>query len=194
MSGGDAGVVHPAGLGVLGVGQHRVGEPHLGFGERLGIRAGLDLRQRIVGRIEAVGLDAGQIGGGRLGAVAHRAVGDPERREVAAGIERLDRGALLLAAEEAVELAGGDLILELFGYGAVGRAGPGGSCRSRGPKGSLLAAAALALVSLGGVASELAGAGAAAVCVLAVSLPDWARAPPVAVSARAAASAVPASR
>jgi len=46
--------------------------------------------------------------------------------------------------------------------------------------------------SLTAIASVVAAAGAAAVCVL--LLADWARAPPVAVSAKAAASAVPASR
>ena len=46
---------------------------------------------RIVARIEAVGIDAGEIGRRGLAALADRAVGDPERRELAAGVERFDR-------------------------------------------------------------------------------------------------------
>ena len=62
---GDAAVVHAAAHGVAGEGQHRVGELDLGLGQRVGLHAGLDLRHRIVARIEAVGVDAGEIGRGR---------------------------------------------------------------------------------------------------------------------------------
>ena len=75
---------------------------------------------RIFARLEAVGIDAGEIGGRGLGALVHRAVGDPERREIAAGIERLDGGALFLAAEDAVEFAGGELFAKLVDHRGVG--------------------------------------------------------------------------
>ena len=116
--------MHAAAHGMPREGEHGVGELDLGFGERVGIHAGLDLRHRIFARIEAIGIDAGQIGRRRLGAVAHRAVGNPERREVAARVERLDGGALLLAAEDAVELAGGQLIAKLLdNRGVANRSG-----------------------------------------------------------------------
>ena len=116
--------MHAAAHGVLGEGEHSVGELDLGFGEGLWLHAGLDLRHRIFARVETVGIDAGEISRGGLGAVAHRAVGDPERREVAGRVERLDGGAILLAAEDAVELAGGQLVAKLLdGRGVADRSG-----------------------------------------------------------------------
>jgi len=119
--GGDTAVMHAAGHGVAGEGEHRVGEFDLGFGQRVGLHAGLDLRDRIFARIEAVGIDAGEIGRRGLGAVGDCAIGDPERREVTACVERLDGDALLLAAEDAVEFSGRQLLAKLVDNRCIGR-------------------------------------------------------------------------
>ena len=192
--------MHAAAHGVAREGEHRVGELDLGFGQRLGLHAGLDLRHRIFARIEAVGIDAGEIGRRGLGAVAHRAVGDPERREVAAGVERLDGDALLLAAEDAVEFSGGQLVAKLVddrgvaGRGGgelgavgcrhrIGDVGRGWRCRRRGASAAVSAgvsglhgaasAGAMSLM-LGGGRSALSGIGTAAV----ISASDAAKALP----------------
>jgi len=62
--------MHAAAHGVTREGQHRVGELDLGFSQRFRLHAGLDLRDGILARIEAVGIDAGEIGRRGLGAIA----------------------------------------------------------------------------------------------------------------------------
>ena len=70
-------------------------------------------RNRVVGRIEAVGIDPGEIGRRGLGALAFDAVLDPQRRIGAGRIERLDRR-LVLAVQNAVGL-GAEQFVDLLG-------------------------------------------------------------------------------
>ena len=112
------------------------------------VAAALEFGDRIVGRIESVGVDLRRDRlRRRLGALVHRAVGDPERREFAAGVERLDARRAPLAAEDAVEFAG-DQLAQLVDDRAVGGDGHGrGGRRARGLAGSAAGAAAFCLVN-----------------------------------------------
>ena len=130
----DTRPMHASDRGVMRVGDDRRGEPHLGIGERRRIGRGREVRHRIVGRIEAVGVDLAEISHGFLGAGVDLAVGDPERRVVARGIERLERRAILLAADEAVELA----VTEFAQLIGDRRVGVGDRARRR--RGGLIAA------------------------------------------------------
>src|SRR5262252_3688222 len=94
-----------AGLRLPGIGQHRSGQFELRFGERVGGRGSLEIRCRIVARVETVGIGGRQMPDGGLGPTVTGAVLDPKRRESAARVERLNNGALLLATENAVGLA-----------------------------------------------------------------------------------------
>ena len=87
------------------IGDDRHGELEIGLGEIGGIVQRGEIRHRIIGRIETVGIDMMQIIDGGLGLVARFAVGDPQRRIVAAGIERIDQDAVFLVADDFVELA-----------------------------------------------------------------------------------------
>ena len=80
-----------------------------------------------------------EIGDRRLAALVDFAVGDPQRRVIAAGIERVDDGAVFLAADDAVVLAAGE-IAQLIDDRGIGRAQGGrrrrcGRCRRRGRAG-----------------------------------------------------------
>ena len=54
-------------------------------------------------------LDIEKIGDRRIAALVDGTIGDPERREVALAVERLDAAAILAAAEHAIEFAGAEL-------------------------------------------------------------------------------------
>ena len=75
----------------------RVGE-HSGIGR-------CKIRRRIIGGIETVGIDMMQVVDGRFGLFVGLAVADPERRVIAAGLERVDNDAVFLVADILVELA-----------------------------------------------------------------------------------------
>ena len=51
-----------------------------------------------------------EIGDRRIGARIGLAVGDPQRRIIAAGIERIDLGTVFLIADDVVEAAGGEVV------------------------------------------------------------------------------------
>ena len=68
----------------------------------------LEFRGRIVAGLEAVLVDVREIIDRGLAALVGGAVGDPERREIALAVERFDAGAVLAAAEQAVEFAGAE--------------------------------------------------------------------------------------
>ena len=99
--------MHAAVLRVAREGQHGVGEFEFGFRHR-GRVGRLEIGRRIFGRLEAVGIDAAQIGDGFGRARGRRAVIDPERRVIAVAIERFDAGLLAFAAEDAVAAGGED--------------------------------------------------------------------------------------
>ena len=110
----DAAEVHAPGHGMARIGQQRLGELQLGLCLLLGA-ADVELRHPVVFRIEPVGVDGAEIFDRVLGALARRALGDPERLEVAGLlIERDDRVAVGLARDHAVELLAGDDLANLL--------------------------------------------------------------------------------
>ena len=118
------------------VGDQRCSKPDLGRGERGRLGDGGEIGNGVVGRIEAVGIDLTEIGHRRLGALIDLAVRYPERRIIARRIEGIDRGAVLLAADDAVELAVGKSA-QLFRdrgieIGNGGRRRLARDCRGRG--------------------------------------------------------------
>ena len=123
--------MHPADRGVVGVGDDRHVELELGLGEIVRIAQRGKVRHRVIGRIETVLVDMAEIGDHGLAALVHFAVGDPQRRVIAAGIERVDDGAVFLVADDAVVLAAGE-IAQLIDDRGIGRAQGGGSRRRRG--------------------------------------------------------------
>ena len=123
--------MHAADAGMMRIGEDRHGELDLGIGKSGGIARRVEIRHRIVGGIETVGVDMAEIGDRGFGARIGLAVGDPDRRVIAAGIERIDRGAVFLAADGAVEFAVGE-VAQLVGDRRVGRGQSGGGrCRAR---------------------------------------------------------------
>ncbi len=120
--------VHAADRRVVRVSDHRHRELQIGFRELGRIGRG-KVRHRVVSRIETVGIDMREIIDRGLGAGVGFAVGDPERRVVTAGIERIDDHAIFLAAEDLVELAAGHGA-ELIGNGRVRRTQIAGRSRS----------------------------------------------------------------
>ena len=95
----DARPVHAADRGMMRVSDHRHRQLQFGVGECCGIRRS-EVRRRIVGGIETVGIDMMQVIDRGLGLVVDLAVGDPERRVIAAGIERVDDDAVFLVADD----------------------------------------------------------------------------------------------
>ena len=122
--------MHPADRGVVGIGDDRHVELELGLGEIARIAQRGKVRHRVIGRIETVLVDMAEIGDHGLAALVHFAVGDPQRRVVAAGIERVDDGAVFLVADDAVVFAAGK-IAQLIDDRGIGRA-QGGCRRSSG--------------------------------------------------------------
>ncbi len=108
--GADARPVHAADCGVMRVSDDRHGQLDLGIGESCRIADRREIRHRIVGGIEPVGIDMAEISDRRIGARIGLAVGDPDRRVVAAGIERVDLTADLLVADDVVEFAAGEIV------------------------------------------------------------------------------------
>ena len=94
---------------MMGVGHDRGGEPHFGFRQcgRIGDRGG-HVRYRIVGRIKTIGVDLAQIGNRRRSALVEFAVGDPDRRVAVGGVIGIESRPIVLAADDAVELAIGE--------------------------------------------------------------------------------------
>ena len=111
--------MHAAVRRVAREGQHGGGEFELGFRHRCRV-GGFEVGRRIFGRLEAVGIDAAQIGDGFGRARGRRAVIDPERRVIAVAIERFDAGPLALAAEHAVA-AGGENFAQLLAEDRIER-------------------------------------------------------------------------
>jgi hypothetical protein len=68
----------------------------------------------VVCRIETVGVDLSEIGDRRLGPRIRLAVIDPYRCIIARRIERLESGSFLLAANDAIEFAVGE-VAQLIG-------------------------------------------------------------------------------
>ena len=101
--------MHPADRGMVGIGDDGHVELELGLGEVVRIAQRGKVRHRVIGRIETVLVDMAEIGDRGLAVLVHFAVGDPQRRVIAAGIERVDDGAVFLVADDAVELAAGEI-------------------------------------------------------------------------------------
>ena len=118
------------------VGDQRYPKPDLGCGERGRLGDGREIGNGIVGRIETVGVDLTEIGHRRLGALIDLAVRYPKWRIIARRIEDIDRRAVLLAADNTVELAIGKSA-QLFGdrgieIGNGGRRRLGRGCHGQG--------------------------------------------------------------
>jgi len=128
----DAAEVHAAVHGMARIGEDRRSEPQLGF--RRGVNARCRFRRRILGGIEAVGIDAAQMRHGIPGALAGLAVGKPQRHGVAVlHIERVDGIAFVLARRDALKLLPGDQLTHLVGDFGIG----GGEARRCGACGRL---------------------------------------------------------
>src|SRR6516225_11230103 len=106
-------------LGMMRVSDDRCGEPNLGFRDCDGIGDGSKIRHRIIGGIKTVGPDSAQIGDRRFGAAIGFAVGDPQRRIIAAGIEGVDAGPLSCVADDAVEFSVRKIV-QLFDEWSIG--------------------------------------------------------------------------
>ena len=124
--------------------------------------ADVELRHPVVFRIEPVGVDGAEIFDRVVGALARRALGDPERLEVAGLlIERDDGVAVGLARDHAVELLAGDDLANLGADLGLGRGVGRGRFHGCGPgrRGSGRAAGAGA--ATGRATGSTAGAGTA---------------------------------
>ena len=102
------------------ISENRSGQLDFGIRQRRRVADGGEIRHRIIGGIESVGIDMAEISDRRSGAVIGLAVGDPDRRVVAAGIESIDLRADLLVADDLVELAAGEIV-QLIGDRRIGR-------------------------------------------------------------------------
>ncbi len=114
-----AGIRKTPGLHVSCIGEHRVSEFELGFGQCVGPKAG-KIRWLVLTRVEAIGIGVLHAGDDRSGTRMLDTLVEPKRREIAVLIERLDCGALSLAGKKSVRL-GGQEVAKLFCNGAVGR-------------------------------------------------------------------------
>ena len=114
----DAGVGEAAGLQVAGKGEHGLGELELGFGLRVGA-ARRQIGQLVVLEIEPVGVGLLEAGDRPPWRARSRCPCRTRADEIAVLVERLDRGALLLAGENLVGL-GGEQVAHLFGDRPVG--------------------------------------------------------------------------
>ena len=81
---------------MAGEGQHRIGHRKLA-GREFGRIGTVELRRRVVGRVEAVGGNLGEVTGGLRGLRLRLAVARPKRGEIAAAVEGEHAGAILLA-------------------------------------------------------------------------------------------------
>ena len=113
------------------VGHDRGGEANFSFRQRGRIGDGRrDVRHRIVGRIESVGIDLAQIGDRGFRARVQLAVADPERRVTVSGIIGVEGRPFFLAADDAVELAVGEFA-QLLGDRRIGIGDRAGRRRGR---------------------------------------------------------------
>ena len=176
----DAGVGETAGLHVAGVGEHRLRELEIGFRQCLGREAGKS-RDLVVAELEPIGIGVLQPSDGGAGARILDAVIEPKRSVVAALIERLGCGALLLVGKNSIR-GRGEEVADLFRNRALGRIERGiGSTATAGCASVGLAdGASIACCSAG----DAAGSGA-------VLSAFWARLP-AGIAARISARAVPA--
>ena len=113
-----AGIGEAPGLHVPRIGEHRAGELELGLGQRDAFEAG-EIRRLVLAGLEAVGIGVLQASDDRSGTRILDALVEPERREIAVLVERLDRRALFLAGKKAVRLRGQE-VADLLGDGAIG--------------------------------------------------------------------------
>ena len=127
--GADAAVMDAADLRLARISEDGRGELEFVLGQGVGGRRQLEIRRRIIARIETVGFDLSEIGDRGLGARVGGAIAHPKRLVVARLVERLDAFAVGLAADDALELAR-DRLAQPIGDGAVGRGGDGGGGRN----------------------------------------------------------------
>ncbi len=118
---------------MMRIGNDRHGQFDLGIGEIGRRRKRGEIRHRIVGRKQPVGIDVAEISDRRLGAVIGLAVGDPQRLVVAAGVERVDLHPVFLVGDQMVEFAVGEFA-QLVGDRRIGPGRRGG--RRRGGLGA----------------------------------------------------------
>ena len=114
----DAGIGETAGLHMTGIGEHGLRELEIGFRQRLGREAGKS-RDLVVAHLEPVGIGVLQPSDGGDGARILDSFIEPNRRVVAALVEPLGRGALLLAGKNSIR-GRGEEIADLFRKRAVG--------------------------------------------------------------------------
>ncbi len=134
----DARPVHAPDAGVMRISNDRGRQPDLGLRQRRGIGAAGEIRNGIIGGSKPVGVDMAEIGDRRLRARIRAAIGQPQRRVIAAGIEGVDHGSIIRIAEDGVELAGGEIV-QLCGDrcvrigAALRRSGGGGAASACWP-------------------------------------------------------------
>ena len=101
--------LHAPDRSMTGVGHDRGGEPHFGFRQRRRIGGrGRNARHRIVGRIETIGVNLPQVGNRRHSARVEFAVGEPDRRVAVVGVIGIESRPIIIAADDAIELAIGE--------------------------------------------------------------------------------------
>jgi hypothetical protein len=146
------------------IGEHGARELELGLGQCIGPQAG-KIRRLVFAGVEAVGIGVLQAGDDQSGACILDALLEPERREIAVLVERLDRRALFLAGKELVRL-GGQEVAAVCSAGACSAAAAGSEAVPLE-----IAAGSLAGVAVAGAACGAAcSAGAAAIGAVAIWL------------------------
>ena len=115
----DALIREAAGLRVARVSEDDLRELEFGFRLRVGTGEAGEIRCLVVARVEAVSVGGLQVSDDRPGARGFDALVEPDRREIAILIERLDRGALLLGGKNSVRFAG-QQVAQLLGDRPVG--------------------------------------------------------------------------
>ena len=138
------------------VGQHHLGQLQFGLGLRVGAGEIGKIRDLVVAGIEAVGVGGLQARDDRPGARRLDALVEPQRRQIAALIERFDGRALLLGGEYPVVL-GSEQIANLLGDRPVGGIERSERIRRDGGRRDHAESAGAAGVASGGIAAGLTG-------------------------------------
>src|SRR6516225_4874690 len=102
--------MHAPDLCMMRVNNDRGRESDLGFRIRGCIDEWSKIRNWVVRRIKTIGRDPAKIGDRRLGARISLPLGDPQRRIIAASIERVDTCPFLDTADDLVEFSAGKIV------------------------------------------------------------------------------------
>jgi hypothetical protein len=102
--------MHAADLRVMRIRDDRSRETDLGFRERGWISERSKIRNWVIGWDKTIGRDLAKIGDRGLGARISLALGDPQRRIITAGIERVDAYPFVDTADDLVEFSAGKIV------------------------------------------------------------------------------------